>query len=144
MRACPVVRVQCRLWSLKLGLAFWSCALLAGPVHVGSGHALSLSDLWPFTTPPPLAWQSPVQSVNDPGRHSLSVWRLLRWTCSTHAGSGLCGCVINIIVCLLVLTRHCLWTSSGLLVVGWNFLENGPPRGTGWCSSPASSPLNVH
>ena len=38
--------------------------------------------------------------------------------------------VIDVLVCLLVLTLcywHCLQTFGGLLVVGGNLLENGPP-----------------
>ena len=35
--------------------------------------------------------------------------------------------VIDVIVCLLVLSRHCLWTSSGIPVVSQNLLVNGHP-----------------
>ena len=61
----------------------------------------------------------------------LIVWR---WTCSTHA---LCGGMSSTSLCafLLVLTMLCctMGIVCGLPVVGQNFLENGPPWGTGWC-----------
>ena len=81
---------------LKLGLAFWRCALFVGPVDVVGVGVPSL-DLWLFVTPPPLR---PVQSVNDPGGMVGTVWLLLVllivwWTCSTHTGVvvGVCHCV---------------------------------------------------
>ena len=63
------------------------------------------------------------------------------WICSTHVGSGLCGCggvwwnVIDVIVCLLMLTRLCCTSGvvCGLPVVSQKFLENGGPLSTGWC-----------
>ena len=103
---------------------------------------------------PPLSWRrpsSPVNEVEDPGGIAGTVWleerlsvceRLLivwRWTCSTHAGSGLCGCGGGVVEChrcpcvpfgvdqAVLYYWHCLWTSGGLPVVGRNFLENGPP-----------------
>ena len=116
--------------------------------------------MWPLTF---LAWKRPsslVQSVNeveDPGGtvwlgETLSVCeRLLilwRWTCSTHARTGLCGGVVE-------LTRLCYTIGiicGRLLVVGQNFLENveeqdGAVVGVFWSlpSSPASSPIfNAH
>ena len=117
-----------------------------GPVYVGGvGVTFDL-----FATHPPSAWQkpsSPVQSVNDVEDPGGTVWleetlsvceRLLivwKWTCSTHAGSG-CGggvvechrrhCVPFGVDQAVLYYWHCLWTSSGLLVVSQNFLENGP------------------
>ena len=122
----------------------------------GSGRALSLSlslslsrhDLWPFATPLPLAWQrpsSPVQSVNEV-EDPRAGWRIRRG-CQCVKGCWLCGdglappmqevsCVVMVgHVCLLVLTRLCCTIGfvCGLPVVVQNFLENGPPWGTGWC-----------
>ena len=54
----------------------------------------------------------------------LTMWRKC---CSTHTGSGLCYCDVEVMVCPL----HYLWTSGGLPVVSQNFLGNGYP---GWYS----------
>ena len=77
---------------------------------------------------------SPVQSVSSGmagtiWRERLSVCeRLLivwRWICSTHAGSGLCGCGGGVVEChrrhcvpfcvdqAVLYYWHCLWTSGG-------------------------------
>ena len=78
--------------------------------------------------------RGPVQSVNevDPGGMVGTVWLEERlWTVEVNllhprrrGGGG----------CLLVLTRLCcvLGIVCGLPVVSRNFLENGPPWGTGW------------
>ena len=59
-----------------------------------------------------------------------------RWTCSTHAGSRLCGCGGGVVEChrchcvsfdvdqAVLYYWHCC---GGLLVVGQNFLESGLP-----------------
>ena len=90
-------------------------------------RALSRRDLWPFTTPPPLAWQrpsSPAQSVNeveDPGVKVVDCVEV-----DLLAGSGLCGECHRRLCCTIGIV-------CGLPVVGGNFLENGSPWGTGWC-----------
>ena len=77
----------------------------------------------------------------------LIVWR---WTCSTHAGSGLCGCgggvvechrhpcvpfggerelrLCSVLISLLPfgVDQAVLYYWHGLPVVSGNFLENGP------------------
>ena len=83
------------------------------------------------------AWpSSPVQSVNemeDPGGIAGTIWleerlsvceRWLRWTCSTNAGSGLCGCGGGVVLlCLLVLTRlYCIIGIVCRLLVGFRWL----------------------
>ena len=107
VRACAN---WCWLWSLKLGLAFWSCALPA--------RALSRRDLWPLTTP--LHWPGggPVQSLNEVRWHSLAVGEVC-WLC----GSGLapptqevvCVVVVGVWWNVMLYYWHCLWTSSGRL-----------------------------
>ena len=97
----------CALWYLKLGLAFWSCALLVGPVDVAWVEVGTSSlSVWPlpFSHAPSIGLAEAFQSVNevaDPGgmvwlEERLSVCKRLlivwRWICSTHIGSGLCGC----------------------------------------------------
>ena len=104
----------------------------------GSGHALSRHDLWPFTMPPPLAWQRPSTLINEvEGNVGYSEERLsvggfapptqLWWGCS---GCVPFGCIYY---------WHYLWTSSGglskflgewvsLMVLLWV------------CSGPASGP----
>ena len=91
-----------------------------------------------------------VNEVEDPGRmvgavsleERLSVCErlLIVWNARSGLwwGTSLCGVVLYY--------WHCLWTSSGRP----NFLDNGPPWGTGWCccgrplpSGPASSPLSI-
>ena len=169
------------LWSLKLGLAFWSCALLAGPVWVGvcvcvRARGLSWHDLWPFTTP--LHW---------PGRGSPVLFsQLMRWRTQVEwqaqsgwrgfqcvEGCWLCGgglapptqevhCVvvvgvwwnvIDVIECLLVLTRLCCTNDvvCGLPVgfqwsveISWRMglLEEHGVVGVFW-PLPSSSPLSI-
>ena len=163
MWAYLVTHVQCMCVLIEVGP---SCAMLAGPVDVGVG-APSLS----MTSP--LAWwrpSSPVWSVNEvenPGGMAGTVERLSfceivwRWIYSTHPGSG-CGggghwhnCVPFGVVHAVVYYWHCLWTSSGLPMVGQNWMgdfeeQDGAVVGVFWHlpSSPAScsplSTLNVH
>ena len=85
-----------------------------GPCWCGassSGLALSRRDLWPFTTPPPLAWQRPSSPVRTQVEwRAQSCWRrscqCVRWTCSTNAGSELCG------------RRHCVPSGCTVLLAG--------------------------
>ena len=98
------------------------------------GASGSRCDLWPL--PRPLQ-----QRPSSPGWRRGCQWLLIvwRWTCSTHVGSGLCGwCggMSSTSLCAFWCWPGCVgivWTSGGLLVVGQNFLQNGPPWETGWC-----------
>ena len=138
MRACPDVRVQCMcalinwcwLWSLKLGLAFWTCALLVEPVIVGVCPLLTF-DLWPR----PIYW---------PGRGQLMTqveWRAQSggvkgcWLC----GGGLC-CGVGMVEC------HCaFWCWPGCGTDFWWLVKTW----TWWCVlappfQPSSGQLNAH
>ena len=133
-------------------------AAIVNQLNINGDAAARLFERWPppsmvATNAPPGWWGAAKNlfQVRSPYERLLIVWR---WTCSTHAGSGWCGCggCHDVNVCLLVLTRLCC-TVCGLPVVGRNFLENEPPWGTGWwccgCvlpSLPAQLPsiLNAH
>ena len=93
MLACLVTHVHC---VIDPGVdASWSCALLVGQ----GGRAL-----WPL--PRPLHWPGRVQFSQLMRWRTQVEWRaqgerlsvcerlliVWRWICSTHTGSGLCGC----------------------------------------------------
>ena len=121
-------------------LAFWSCALLAGPVDVA----------WPLTfLSRPLRWPSRGLPVLLMRWRTQVEWQPQYRGCQCVKGCLLCrGGLVGYVVVVechqrycvpfgvdqaVLYYSHCLWTSGGLPVVSQKFLENGTLRGTGWC-----------
>ena len=118
-----VVQSVCVLNLLMLpgvgfGFTCWSCWCHVGPLNVTIGPLSVTYDI-PIGLLP--RWT-----------HSISVWKsLIVWMCccSTHAGSGLCRCVVEYRGHRLIVA----WTSGGPPIVSQNILENGHPWATVWC-----------
>ena len=150
MRVCPVVRVQC-----KCALINW-CWLWSRVSW--SGCALSLRELWPFATPPPLAWQRPSSPrLEWRARRRGCQWLLIvwRWTlagsvvvvwvwcgCGGMSSTSLCAFNLGLIGIVCRLQVGFRW----LVKIFWLLEEqDGAVVGVFWPlpSSPASGPLSI-
>ena len=97
-----------------------------------------------FPMPPPLAWQSPVQSVNVWRAQLVSVWRVVEVDLRRKWVVWLWW--INVIVCLLVLLLALFEDFRWAEFLGLLEEQDGAVVGV-FCplpSGPASSPLSMH
>ena len=153
---------------VKLGLAFWSCALVAGPVDVAWVEWVRPRDLLPLPRSPHWPGRGlPVQFSQLMRWRTQVEWRAQSgWRRGCQCVKGwLCGggfapltqevsCFVGVVEChwchcmpfgvvqAVLYYWHCLWISGGLLVVSQHFLENGHRWGTGWrcCGSVLAIP----
>ena len=135
MCACLVVHVQCVCVLINRCFdAFWSFASSALPLNVtfelchtplhwlGRGLPTQFTQLMRWRTQ--VEWRA--QSGWRRGCHCMKgCWRKCGWW--GHR------CVPFGVVQAVLYYWPCLWTSTGLSVVGQNFFENRGPWGTGWC-----------
>ena len=138
----------CRLRCLKLGMAFWSSALLTSPVDVawvGVGCPPPQCDLWPLLCP--LHWpdrgcpgwfsqlRTQVECWAQSGCRRGSVYEgllIVRGGFAAHMQEVGCVVVGGVVECPFGVVQavlyywHCLWTSSGWskLLSEWPSLRN--------------------
>ena len=117
-------KLQCpqdqRLRPINPNLTQCMCAWLSGAVHCSwalccEWCSLSRHDLWPFTMPPPLAWQRPpVLSVSCTVWLEESVWKVVDCVVlHPHRKWVVVGVWWDVIVCLLV------WLSVWSVKISW-------------------------